>query len=498
MNLSMSGICKSFGAGDILSGVDFQICGGEICALLGENGAGKSTLMNIIGGVYYADTGHIRIDGKTVFFSSPADSLKAGIAFIHQDLNLINDLTVAENLFLSGFPKKGLFLDEREMLRQATELFARFELDLDPQQLVGKLDASYKQMVAIARALLADASLIIMDEPTSSLTASEIERLFSIMRSLKAKGIAIIFISHKLGEVMEICDRYTVLRNGTPVSSGKVCDVTADELASLMVGHKIQAARTHHPAVYGEEILRVEHLSDPGHFSDVSLSLRRGEILGVTGLLGDGRSELFETIFGIHGKRCTGTVTLHGKEIRPASPYEALESGIAYLPKDRKENSIVADMSILDNASLSQLEQFCRFGMLQEEKQSESFSGEAEDLRIRYEDREQLITTLSGGNQQKVVLAKWLLSRPSVLILDNPTQGVDVLAKEEIHIIIEHLAASGIGVIVLSGEAQEILRICDSCLVMFHGRVMAQVSGKDMNETTLMRLATGVGKASDQ
>lgn len=498
MELSVEKICKSFGAGNVLDGVDFSIRGGEICALLGENGAGKSTLMNILGGILEADSGSIFMDGKKVVFPTPSASLAAGIAFIHQELNLVGDLTVYENVFLNRLCTKGAFLDGKTMAEKTRELFDRLGIKQDPYALVGELDASYKQMVEIARALLADASVIIMDEPTSSLTPTEAERVFEIMRTLKARGIAIIFISHKLDEVMHVCDRFAVLRNGVSVKSGSIADVTARELASYMVGHEVELSGVHTPAEHGEEVLRLEHLSDREHFHDISLSIRKGEILGVTGLLGDGRSEIFGTVFGLYGSDYTGKVYVNGEPVHLSSPHEALKHGMAYLPKNRKENAIIADMSILDNGTVVNLSSFCRKGLLDKAAQKKVFEKKAKELRIRYSDEENPITSLSGGNQQKVVLSKWLVSKPKLLILDNPTQGVDVGAKEEIYSIIESLAESGIAVAVLSAEAAEIIRLCDRSIVLYHGRIAAEVSGSEMNEKDLMILATGAGKEEEK
>lgn len=494
MKLNMKQISKSFGAGNVLDKVDFELNSGEVCALLGENGAGKSTLMNILGGIFPSDTGEIRLDGKKTFFSSPADSQKAGIAFIHQELNLINDLTVYENMFLGNFPKKGLFLDKKLMISKTQALFDKLGIDISPTAMVNELDASYKQMVEIARALLSDASIIIMDEPTASLTGAEIERVFAIMRTLKEREISMIFISHKLDEVMQICDRYTVLRNGKAVNSGNIADVNAEKLASFMVGHEINKSSVCSSSPLNDEILRLESLSDEKNFNNISLSLHKGEVLGVTGLLGDKRSEIFGTVFGIYGKKYTGKIILNGNDIHPSTPYEGLKSGIAYLPKNRKENAIIADMSILDNGTVVTLKQFCRLGFLKKNKQKTSFNSQAESLKIKMSSEENLITTLSGGNQQKVVLAKWLMSNPKVLILDNPTQGVDVGAKEEIYSIIKSLAESGIAVIVLSSEGQEIMQICQRAIVLRHGSIAAEVSGEEMNEENMMIYATGARK----
>ena len=491
MNLSMQKISKSFGANRVLRDVDFSLETGEICALLGENGAGKSTLMNILGGVLPADGGTICLDGKQVHFTTPLESLDAGVGFIHQELNLINDLTIYENMFITHLPHKGCLLDKALMQKKTRELFERMNLELDPNTMVRDLDASYKQIVEISRALMQDASIIIMDEPTTSLTDPEIARVFAMMRTLKAQGVGIIFISHKLGEVMEICDRYTVLRDGCMVAQGQVRDTNPRQLAEHMVGHAIHTESLKRDLVYGGEKLRLEGLSDGRHFHDISLSVSSGEVLGITGLLGDGRSELFQTVFGAMGGHYTGKVIIDGKEVHLTDTHQALREGLAYLPRNRKENAILKDMSILDNGTIVQLPRLRRGLFINRRQQQEAFRQQQEKLRIKMGDRNDLITSLSGGNQQKVVLAKWIMSDPKVLILDNPTQGVDVGAKEEIYGIIHRLAQDGVAVIVLSSEAQEIIRVCDSTLVMYHGRIVGHVSGEEMNEKHIMYLATG-------
>lgn len=497
MQLSMQRIRKSFGANDVLREVDFSVSSGEICALLGENGAGKSTLMNILGGVLQADSGTIEIDGQKKHFATPLESLNAGIGFIHQELNLINDLTIYENMFLSNLPKKGLFLDTAVMKQKTAELFGEMNLELDPSAMVRDLDASYKQIVEICKALMQDASLLIMDEPTSSLTDPEIERVFSMMRTLKDKGVGIIFISHKLNEVMKICDRYYVLRDGQMVASGSIAQTSTKQLAAAMVGHEVSTASMVPSGKRGEEMLRLEKLSDGKNFSDISLTCRAGEILGVTGLLGDGRTELFQTVFGAMGRRYSGQIFLQGKPVHPSSTYEALNLGIAYLPRNRKENAILKDMSVLDNGSIVFLPKIVKGWKIDFARQRELFAQQIKNLSIKLGSMDDPITSLSGGNQQKVVLAKWLMTDPKVLILDNPTQGVDVGAKEEIYEIISRLAGQGSAVIILSSEAQEITRICSRAIVMFHGRQVGEVSGDTMNEHEIMYLATG-GELADQ
>ncbi|MBQ6482812.1 MAG: sugar ABC transporter ATP-binding protein [Anaerolineaceae bacterium] len=492
MNLNMNHIYKSFGANNVLTDVDFELEGGEICALLGENGAGKSTLMNILGGVLPADSGMIQIDGKEVHFESPVDSLDAGIGFIHQELNLINDLTIYENMFITHLPQKGMFLDKAQMIQKTSELFERMGVQLNPMEMVRDLDASYKQIVEICRALLQEASIIIMDEPTTSLTEPEIRRVFAMMRTLKDQGVGIIFISHKLNEVMEICDRFTVLRDGNMVAAGRVCDTDTRKLAAYMVGHEVATEVNCRSGEYGKEVLKLEKLGNGQNFRNISLCVHAGEVLGVTGLLGDGRSELFLTVFGAMGSHYSGHIFLEGTEIRVKNTHEALERGIAYLPRNRKENAILKDMTILDNGSIVYLPKIVKGIFIDRKKQEELFQNQVEALRIKMGDRYDLITSLSGGNQQKVVLAKWLMSGPKVLILDNPTQGVDVGAKEEIYQIIHRLADMGVAVIVLSSEAQEIIRVCDRSWVMFHGEQVGMIEGEDeMTEHNIMFLATG-------
>lgn len=491
MIVEMQNICKSFGANDVLRHVNFSLKGGEICALLGENGAGKSTLMNILGGVLPPDTGEIVLDGSTVTFDTPAESLGAGIAFIHQELNLINDLPIYENMFIGReVVRKDGLLDADLMRRETQTVFDRMGLELDPKTMVRDLDSSYKQIVEISRALLMKASLIIMDEPTSSLTEPEIQRVFEMIRTLKDQGVGIVFISHKLKEVMQICDRYTILRDGNMVAAGAVSEVTTDDLARFMVGHDIRTTSLQRGRQASHEIMRVENLTDENSFRDISFSIGAGEILGVTGLLGDGRSELFQAIFGA-GNDYTGQVYYEGRPIKLRNTTEALDYGIGYLPRNRKENGIVKDMNILENGTIVSWPLISKFGFINRKKQNREFDEQVKNLRIKLEQKNDLITSLSGGNQQKVVLAKWLCTQPNLLILDNPTQGVDVGSKEEIYDIILKLADNGVAVVVLSSESQEIVRVCDRTLVMYHGALHGELKGEAMNEHNIMRLATG-------
>lgn len=491
MTLEMRDICKAFGANIVLRSVSLSLKEGEICALLGENGAGKSTLMNILGGVLPADSGSIIIDGKEVSFATPAESLNAGIAFIHQELNLINDLPIYENMFIGReLRTKGGLLDLNTMIKKTQEVFDQMDIQMDPRTMVRELDASYKQIVEIARALMMNASIIIMDEPTTSLTEPEIQRVFEMMRMLQKKGVGIIFISHKLQEVLDICTHYTVLRDGVMVSTGNTAQATIDSLAHDMVGHDVRTESLSRKAKLGGSVLRAEKLSSQKDFRDISFEVRAGEVLGFTGLLGDGRSELFLDIFGAGGKY-TGQVFLEDKPVRIANTTKALHHGVAYVPRNRKENGIIKDMDILENGSIVTWPTIAHLGFINRKKQRDNFERQAKDLHIKMGASTDSILSLSGGNQQKVVLAKWLSSNPKVLVLDNPTQGVDVGAKEEIYDIILRLADNGVAVIVLSSEAQEIIRVCNRALVMYHGALQGEVEGSTMNEHDIMKLATG-------
>ncbi|TJY40650.1 sugar ABC transporter ATP-binding protein [Cohnella pontilimi] len=491
MIIEMKNIRKSFGSNEVLKGVSLALQGGEICALLGENGAGKSTLMNILGGVHQLDFGSITVDGKSVEFRTPVQSQEAGIAFIHQELNLINDLPIYENMFLGRERKtKRGSLDLERMYEETEEMFKRMNVHLDPGTMVRDLDASYKQIVEICRAMMTNASVIIMDEPTTSLTDPEIERVFSMMRTLKEHNVGIIFISHKLNEVMQVCDRYFVLRDGNLVADGNVSDVTTNDLARYMVGHDVRTEPLRREKKQGAEILRVEGLTSHHTFRDISFSIKAGEIVGFTGLLGDGRSELFESIFGAV-QILSGRISLNGKEVKIKNTTQAIDEGIAYLPRNRKENAIIKDMNIMENASIATWPKFSRVGIINAQKHQEIFEEQRKALKIKMENLTDSITSLSGGNQQKVVLGKWLAAGPKLLILDNPTQGVDVGAKEDIYDIILKLADDNIAVIVLSSEPQEIIRVCDRAYVMYHGVIQGDVAGETMNEHNIMSLATG-------
>ncbi len=492
MNVAFDHISFSYGVVEVLHDVSFDVPEGRILAILGENGAGKSTLMNILGGLVQPARGGLLIDGAPVCFHGPEDSIAHGIAFIHQELSPVNDLRVYENMFLGRELRKGVFLDRDSMRREAADVLRQIGIDIDADAEMRGLDASRKQLVEIARALLCHAKCLIMDEPTTSLAEPEIKRLFDLVRRLAVQGVTILFISHKLREVKELCDAYVVMRNGSLVADGDMAQAGTDELSRLIVGRDMAAEKNGAPFFQpdGRELLRVDGLSHGRDFNGVSFSLRAGEILGFTGLLGDGRSEIFRAISGDIAD-ATGEMILDGDPFHAASTREALAHGIAYLPNNRKENAVLPDLSIADNGTLATLRRYRSNLLLRRSRQREEFARNTRDFRIKYGNADDPITTLSGGNQQKVILSRWLNANPKILILDNPTQGVDVGAKQEIYEIIRKIAADGVGVVVLSGEGQEIVRLCTRAIVLFHGAIAGELAGDALSEQSIMRLATG-------
>ena len=491
MKIEFDHIFKSFGKTEVLHDVSFTVQDGQILALLGENGAGKSTLMNILGGLFPPVSGQVLIDGQPVQLHSPNDSIEHGIAFIHQELSPVNDLRVYENMFL-GREERNAFgwLNRESMRAQARKILDSLGIAIDEQSYMRDLGASHKQIVEISRALLCEAKTIIMDEPTTSLAEHEIDLLFELVRKLSAQGVNIIFISHKLNEVKTLCTHYVVLRNGWKVAEGDMKDVETQTLSELIVGRELAHMQKAEPQKHEKEILRVENLSRGKDFQNISFTAKAGEILGFTGLLGDGRSELFRSIFG-DTSDYTGDIFLNGEKYHAKSTTAALKKRIAYVPSNRKENAIIPDLSVKTNGTLATLKRYCKFFLLQNAPQHDDFATHAADFRIKYADENDLITTLSGGNQQKVILARWINTKPQVLILDNPTQGVDIGAKQEIYEIVKKIAQSGVAIIVLSGEGQEIVRLCERTLVMFHGKIAGELSGDALNEQEIMKLATG-------
>lgn len=495
--LKMEGISKSFSGVPVLIDVDLKVASGEIHALLGENGAGKTTLMNILGGVLPMDKGEIELFGKNVKITSPAVAQNSGIAFVHQELNVVNDLLVYENMFLGQELKNKVGgLDKKNMIRKTKEVFDRMHVDINPSAMVRDLQASYKQIVEIAKAILMDSKLIIMDEPTTSLTQPEVENVFAIMNNLtKEHGATIIFISHKLGEVVQFCDNFTVLRNGEVVGSQQIKSnegacVSQSDIARMMVGKNVLDVEVFQPHDIGEVILDVKNLNIDTRVKDVSFQLHAGEILGITGLLGDGKDELVRALFGDLPLK-SGTIEKNGKHVKYNHPSKAKKEGIGMLPSNRKENAIIKDLSVIENLTIVTLDKYTTGPTLQRKKELAIAQEYKEKLNIKVANLSNLIVSLSGGNQQKVVLAKWLTANPDIMILSNPTQGVDVGAKNEIYGIIMDLAKTGMGIIITSGEAQEVLKLCDRVLVMYHGEMRGELQRAELSEEAIMILSTG-------
>ena len=487
--LNMSGIYKAFSGVSVLSGVELHVNVGEIHALLGENGAGKSTLMNILSGSYTADAGTVTFDGADITGSSIKQIEDAGIAFVHQELNLFNDLLAYENIFLRAEETTPWgSLKKRDMANKAAELFERLGVDIDPYALVDDLKPSEKQLLEISRALFRNAKLLILDEPTASLNTDEVEHMFQIVRGLRDKGTSFIFISHKMPEIFELCDTYTVLRNGKFIANGNISDTTPREVTNLLVGAALSDRDAYEPRELGEEMLRVEHFSGEG-FTDVTFTARRGQIIGLTGLKGCGSSELMQGLFGIHHPS-GGNVEVCGKKLHGGSIHEAMGAGIAMLPADRKENSVIPDMSLLENMYLSEHVLSARSFAINTKRENERFEKYGKLLNIKANSSADNINSLSGGNQQKVFLARWLNTDAQVLLLDNPTQGIDVGAKSEIYHLILDLARKGKTVIINTLEIPELREVADVCYVLYEGRVVKELAHDEINEQTVMLYST--------
>ncbi len=499
--LTMNHIEKSFSGVPVLKDVSLHVAEGEIHALLGENGAGKSTLMNILGGIHRSEKGSIFMSGQEVKITDPRTAQQYGISFIHQELNVVSDLKVYENIFLgTELCNKFGFLEVEEMCKQTSAITAQLGVTINPKEYVRNLDASYKQLVEISRALLHNAKLIIMDEPTSALAEHEVEQYFILMKKLKASGVSIIYISHKLNEIKQICDRYTVLRDGEVVGTGLIQEDNLNTITKLMVGKPIIEDRYMHTHELGPVILEVENLTSDGLFTDVNFKVRKGEIHGFTGLAGDGRTELFESIFG-YRKKYTGNIKVNQKKLKIDHPKKALNARIGFVPKDRKETAIIKDLSVLHNMSLASISHFEKYGFINNQLEEAQFETYKQQLNIKVHDPDITIDKLSGGNQQKVMIAKWLEVDTDILIFDNPTQGIDVGAKREIYQHIVALAKKGKGIIILSSEASEILKISHSIHVMAQGKIVAQLKAEKTSEAQIMRYATGSygeGVTSDQ
>ena len=482
---------KSFGAVRALVDGSITLLAGEAHALLGENGAGKSTLVKILAGVHRADSGTLLIDGMPANFGGPSDALAAGVAVIYQEPSLFPDLTVAENIFIGRQPRgRGRSIDRRAMERDAAEIFTSLGVALSPGRPARALSVADQQIVEIAKALSFDARVLVMDEPTAALTTVEVQRLFNVIKTLRERGAAVLFISHRLEEAFACCQRVTIMRDGAFVRTAPITDVTVNDIIRSMVGRDLDALFPKTPASPGEVMLEVKDLCSEGVFHDISFTVRRGEIVALAGLVGAGRTEVARAIFGVD-KRTSGTVRLAGKELPNGSPQAAMMSGMALVPEDRRQQGLVMDMSISDNVALASMSRLSRFGLIfgsSERKLATTWAGK---LRLRFGRLGNPATTLSGGNQQKVVLAKWLARDPQLLIVDEPTRGIDVGTKAEVHRILDGLVADGMAVLMISSELPEVLGMADRVLVLREGRLTAELSRKDASEDSIMRAATG-------
>ncbi|MDR1249545.1 MAG: sugar ABC transporter ATP-binding protein [Treponema sp.] len=488
--LSMKNISKSFYGVTVLNDVTLEVEKGEVHALLGENGAGKSTLMNILGGVFLKDSGAVEMNGVKLENISVTDSEKAGIAFVHQELNLFNGLLVFENLFLGKeLAYKTGALKKRAMIARSRELFNSLGVDINPRAMVKDLETSQKQLLEIAKALDAKAQLIILDEPTTSLNTSEVQHLFDIIRGLQKKGITFIFISHKMPEIFAIADRYTALRNGRFVKTGRIADTTPEELTYSMVGREVLDRGIYAPRTLGEPILELERCSGEG-FNDITLKIRKGEIIGFTGLAGSGASNLMQAMFGLV-PFYSGKFTVLGRDMRPLNIHKAMKSArIGMVPANRKENSIMPDMQLLENEYISEHTLSAWSFHIFKKREIKKYESYKSLLNIRDNTWRDLITSLSGGNQQKIILARLLNTNADIFLLDNPTQGIDVGSKGEIYKLILRLSEQGKTILVNTLEIPEIEKVADQCVVFYHGGIHAVLDRKDINETTVMLHAT--------
>ena len=487
----MTGIEKSFGANSVLRGVDFDIKSGEVHALMGENGAGKSTLMNILTGLHKADAGEIMVDGKQQQFTNPKEAEEYGISFIHQEMNTWPDMTVLENLFIGKEPTNRFgLIQTKKMKEQANKIFQDLGINIALQTDVRELSVGQQQMIEIAKSLMTNAKVIVMDEPTAALTEREIDTLFKLIHTLTEKGVAIVYISHRMEEIFKISNRITVMRDGVSIDTSLTKETTNDEVVRKMVGRELEDYYPQKIAEIKEAILEVKGLTQKGRFEDISFSVKSGEILGFSGLMGAGRTEIMRAIFGIDSFQ-TGEILLEGKKLTIKAPSDAIAQGIGFLTENRKEEGLVLDYSLRDNISLPSIDGFKKFGIIDTKAESSFALLLMERLKVKATSEMDAASSLSGGNQQKVVLAKWIGIGSKVLILDVPTGGVDVGAKREIYQLMNELADRGVAIIMVSSDLPEILGVSDRVLVVHEGKIAGELSKADATEEKIMQLATG-------
>ena len=496
MQIEMRGIDKAFGGNKVLRNAGFTINNGEIHALVGENGAGKSTLMKILTGVYTKDAGTVIVDGKEVSYKNPKEAEEAGIVFIHQELNVLFDLTVEENMFMGKeITNRFGVCDTKAMRNEVNSVLDRLGVRINPNTRMDRLSIGQQQMIEIAKALMIDAKVIIMDEPTAALTQSETQILFQIIKNLKEKGVSIIYISHRMEEIFELSDRITVLRDGQYIATKKTIDTDMNDVVKMMIGREIGERYPERNSKIGTVIFEVKNLNCPGIFKDISFQVHAGEVLGVSGLMGAGRTEIMKAIFG-DMPNVTGNILIDEEEIVNKNPRQAMKNGIGFITEDRKLEGLMIEDSIMKNISIANLGKISKNGVIKKKLEQDLIKENIEELHIKCFGPTHECTNLSGGNQQKVVFAKWIDTDPKVLILDEPTRGVDIGAKKEIYNIINKLAATGVGIIMVSSELPEVLGMSDRIMVVREGEITGILPKEKANQENIMTLATG-GKLNE-
>jgi ABC-type sugar transport system ATPase subunit len=494
--LRFDGISKLFAGVPALRGVSFDVRAGDCHALMGENGAGKSTLGKIVAGIHAPDGGTLYVDGRPVQFGSPLEAVRAGIGMVHQELCFCPNLTVAENLCLGQLPTKWGFLDRNAMRRRARAMLAEIGSRIDVDAPISSLTTGHEQMVQIASAVGTGARIIVMDEPTSSLASAEVDRLYELIDRLKDRGVTIIYVSHRLEEIFRLCDRVTVLRDGQHIETSDIKELTVNSIVQKMIGRPVeQYFPAHLGGEPGRELLRVENLSSPGKFQNISFSVRAGEVVGLAGLVGAGRSEVAQAIFGLD-RKAEGTVCVDGKPVQVRSPRHAMALGIGLLPEDRKRQGLVLSMGGRANLSLPILDRLSTLGFVNTREERKLTSRYFDRLRVRTSHMDAPVVTLSGGNQQKIAMAKWLASQCKILLIDEPTRGVDVGAKAEIHALIDELAKEGAAILLISSELPEVLNLSRRIIVLREGRQMGELPRAQATQESLMRLMAGVTASS--
>lgn len=478
--IAMRNIVKIFPGTKALDGVTLKLRKGEIHALVGENGAGKSTLMNILTGQFLMDSGEILMEGEPIRFSSPREAMAQNIVLVPQELNLVPEASVAENVFLGNEVIKKHFINWNDTNKEAERLLGLLEVQVDVTQPVKNLSAAYQQLVSIARALAYEPKVLILDEPTAVLTNRETESLFSSMQKLKKNGTAMVFITHHLDEVMEQADRITIMRDGCLVKEVLVSDITKEEMINQMAGKKVQLTTHIKREVSKEVFFEARNLTRKGEFENVSFEIHKGEILGVAGLVGAGRTEIFKCVFGITEKELGGQIFIEGKQVNISSPIDAINLGMGYVSEERRHDGITPDMSVMENMILPSYDKIKKYGLINYKQASEISEKYINSFRIKTASRETLIKNLSGGNQQKVIVARWMAKGIKMLILDEPTRGIDVNAKGEIHQLIRELADSGVAVVVISSEMEEVMALSDRIMVVHQGRISGYITDVDM------------------